>query len=31
MTPFYWGSLALASALTLQLTDRRHWLTGHLF
>lgn len=31
MTPFYWGSLAFVSALTLQLTDRRHWLTGHLF
>lgn len=27
---FYWGSLALVSALTLQLTDRRRWLTGHL-
>lgn len=27
---FYWGSLALVSFLTLQLTDRRHWLTGHL-
>jgi len=26
---FYWGSLALAIALTLQLTDRRRWLTGH--
>lgn len=31
MTPFYWGSLAMVSGLTLQLTDRRHWLTGHLF
>lgn len=30
MSTFYWGSLALASAVTLQLTDRRHWLTGHL-
>lgn len=28
---FYWGSLALVGAVTLQLTDRRHWLTGHLF
>ncbi|MFD1420479.1 YdcF family protein [Lactiplantibacillus songbeiensis] len=28
---FYWGSLALVSAVTLQLTDRRRWLTGHLF
>ncbi|MFB9770697.1 YdcF family protein [Lactiplantibacillus modestisalitolerans] len=28
---FYWGSVALAAAVTLQLTDRRHWLTGHLF
>jgi len=28
---FYWGSLALVGALTLQLTDRRRWLTGHLF
>jgi len=27
---FYWGSLALVSAVTLQLTDRRRWLTGHL-
>lgn len=31
MDPFYWGSLALVSAITLQWTDRRHWLTGHLF
>ena len=31
MDSFYWGSLALVSGLTLQLADRRHWLTGHLF
>ncbi|WP_047998829.1 YdcF family protein [Lactiplantibacillus herbarum] len=31
MISFYWGSLALVSGLTLQLADRRHWLTGHLF
>ncbi|RRK10378.1 YdcF family protein [Lactiplantibacillus garii] len=31
MNAFYWGSLALVGAVTLQWTDRRHWLTGHLF
>ncbi|BDZ29925.1 YdcF family protein [Lactiplantibacillus sp. WILCCON 0030] len=31
MNWFYWGSLALAIAITLQWTDRRRWLTGHFF
>ncbi|AVK64379.1 YdcF family protein [Lactobacillus sp. CBA3606] len=29
MNWFYWGSLALVIAVTLQLTDRRRWLTGY--
>lgn len=29
MNWFYWGSIALAVAVTLQWTDRRRWLTGH--